>query len=109
MLKSTATVMVVIHVGVLIGLFGSAFPGTGNQPVVKAVSDSSCFWLSLPSRDAKETKVNQFCKVTILEIFPKQVVATSQRIRGYFLNNDVHYNLPLITYKFPLSEHTEEG
>ncbi len=30
-------------------------------------------------------------------------------VKTYFWHNDLHFNLPVICYKFPLSEHTEEG
>ena len=31
------------------------------------------------------------------------------KVRSYTRLNDIHINLPLIQYKFPLSEHTEAG
>jgi hypothetical protein len=34
---------------------------------------------------------------------------SSQQIAGYHRNNDLDFNLPLICYKFPLAEHSEEG
>lgn len=30
-------------------------------------------------------------------------------LRKYILDNDLHFNIPAICYKVPLSEHTEEG
>lgn len=53
-----------------------------------------------------------FKQPTKLAGFSSQSISNASayhKVRSYPLNNDLHLNSPFLQYKFPLSEHTEEG
>jgi len=109
MSRMTAILTVAMYVCFFIYPMGFAFVGASDQAFVEGTSVTYGIWILLQNQDAKEAKFDKVSKTTKLEIPPNQRIVTNRNVRTYFLNNDVHYNLPLITYKFPRSEQTEAG
>lgn len=79
-------------------------------------SDSFVFW-EQANKYRSEFSLTKFNDVRILKIAgfgrfyinPKLAPHNFLLLKKYIQNNELHFNLPLICYKFPLSEHSEEG
>jgi len=81
-----------------------------------ARKDSIAFW-EQTNRYRSEfdlTKLNDF-RVLKIATFgqcyfnPKLIPYNFLLLKNYIQYNELDFNVPLICYKFPLSEHTEEG
>ncbi len=50
-------------------------------------------------------------KIKPIQVKKEDVIVASQFIilRTYIQHNDLHYNIPLICYKFAISQHTADG
>lgn len=59
---------------------------------------------------AKISPLGDLCFVKSVQVFEKSdKFSNAAKFKSYVLHNDLCFNRPLICYKFPLSEHTEEG
>jgi len=56
-----------------------------------------------------ETSVLKFTNSGKLQFKPSLKPREFLFWKKYIQSNELYFNLPLISYKFPLSEHTEEG
>lgn len=57
-------------------------------------------------KDFRILKITNFGKC---HFNPKLIPHNFLLLKNYIQYNELDFNLPLICYKFPLSEHTEEG
>ena len=77
----------------------------------EAFCESTNGWVSLlPSQDSHRQSA-QGTPVQFIEKGQRLIALClfSGRVNGYHRHNDLDFNLPLICYKFPLAEHSEEG
>ena len=48
-------------------------------------------------------------KATWMKRFVGEITQSSYRLKKYIQNNTLHFNIPPICYKYPISQHTADG
>jgi len=75
--------------------------------IAEAQSDNSC--LATKKNSTQENPIEYSIKSKIIKVKPVIKSINFFEVQTYQRKNDLCFNLPLICYKFPLSEHTDEG
>jgi hypothetical protein len=109
-IKSCATLLSLVYPISIFFLF-SFSPWTFHQPPIDETlafkkgqaQDSGLVENLKPVRAFKTLRTN----VTVQPVL--QIRNSERKLLSYFLTNDIHFNLPQIKYKFPISKHTEAG
>ena len=104
-----ALIVVIVRVPVLFSADFSENYGISANLVTQTVNPANeCVFPALEKmQDAN--KIFKPEKLTLIWATEVSNLPSNRMISSYFFTNFIHYNQPLIQYKFPLSEHTEEG
>jgi hypothetical protein len=66
-------------------------------------------WLNPNSKLNDDWRPDKSIKLKGIVFKPKFISYSVPKIKTYFQYNNLDFNLPFICYKFPRSEHSEEG
>jgi hypothetical protein len=72
-------------------------------------TDGNTFLFILKSKVLRDVRFNRPIVVSGGNVTSLPNASVDSKVRSYFLSNNIQTSLPLIQYKFPLSEHTEAG
>lgn len=80
-----------------------------EESVFRNMNRVSSFWNSCKNESVQLFRVDKSIKNTSTILLTLKKPSHYAKIKNFLQTEDIGFNIPLLCYKFPLSEHTEDG